>query len=482
MPKVKLTKTAVDAADPREKDYELRDTVVPGFMLKVTPAGRKIFMIVYRTNAGERRKPAIGRFGELTVEQARRIAQHWLADVRQGRDPSAEKAAGRKAPTVKELCDQFIEDYSKTRNKPYTVEMNQLYIDNHIVPILGSLKVHDVSRADVATLMKRMEKSPVAANRVLACIRKMFNMAEVWGHRPDGSNPCRHVPKYPEKGKTRLMTDDELVRLFAYLDRADADGLEHPFLTLGIRLQFEFAARMSEIINLERAWVDFTNRRVEWPDSKTGGMSKPMSAEAVQLLSTAPRLEGSPYVCPSIFDPSTPMSENTYFSGWRRILERAGVPHVGTHGIRHRAATDIANSGAPVKVGMALTAHKTVTMFMRYVHSEDDPIRAAADMVAARRRSVIEAGSSGDTTITAGRGKVSVGHAQTIQPLTLTKPAGIEDGKYTSRTKLKNYRPFRHRNGDNRSVPPGTVREVARTDSLQPSGPATILRSRARRE
>jgi integrase len=271
------------------------------------------------------------------------------------------------------------------------------------------------------------------------------------------------VPKYPEKGKTRLMTDDELVWLFAYLDRADADGLEHPFLTLGIRLQFEFAARMSEIINLEWAWVDFTNRRVEWPDSKTGSMSKPMSAEAVQLLSTAPRLEGSPYVCPSIFEPSTPMSENTYVCGWRRILERAGVPHVGTHGIRHRAATDIANSGAPVKVGMALTAHKTVTMFMRYVHSEDDPIRAADDMVAARRKSVIKAGSSGEATIAAGREDRGVAHVQTIQPLTRTKPAGIEDGKYTSRTKLKNYRPFRHRKGDNRPVPPGTVRETGRT-------------------
>ena len=409
MPKVKLTKTAIDAADPREKDYELRDTIVPELILKVTPAGRKIFMIVYRTNSGDRRKPAIGRFGELTVEQARRIAQDWLADVRHGRDPSAQKAASRKAPTVKELCDQFIEDYSKARNKPYTVEMNQLYIDKHIVPLMGSIKVHDVTRADIATVMKRLERSPVAANRVLACIRKMFNMAEVWGHRPDGSNPCRHVPKYPEKGKTRLITDEELVRLFAYLDRADADGLEHPFLTLGIRLQFDFAARMSEIINLEWAWVDFTNRRVEWPDSKTGSMSKPMSAEAVRLLSTAPRLEGSPYVCPSIFDPSMPMTENTYFSGWRRILERAGVPHVGTHGIRHRAATDIANSGVPVKVGMALTAHKTVTMFMRYVHSEDDSIRAAADVVAARRKCVIEAAASGDATMAARRQQHRIG-------------------------------------------------------------------------
>lgn len=110
---------------------------------------------------------------------------------------------------------------------------------------------------------------------------------------------------------------------------------------------------------------------------------------AQRLLSAAPRLEDSAFVCPSIFDPSKRMTDNTYHHGWRRVLERAGVPHVGTHGIRHRAATDIANSGIPLKVGVALTAHKTVAMFMRYIHNEDDPVRVAADMVAARRRSVV---------------------------------------------------------------------------------------------
>ena len=97
MATIKLTKTAVDSATPKSKDYELRDTAIPGFLLKVTPTGRKVFMIQYRTNAGERRKPAIGRFGEITVEQARSIAQDWLAEVRRGKDPSAEKSAARQA-------------------------------------------------------------------------------------------------------------------------------------------------------------------------------------------------------------------------------------------------------------------------------------------------------------------------------------------------------------------------------------------------
>jgi integrase len=338
MPKLKLTKTTLDSAQPDQKDYELRDTTIPGFLLKVTPTGRKIFMIAYVARNGQRRKPAIGRFGEITVEQARSIAQDWLADVRKGNDPSAERSAARQAPTVSELFDRFISDYSESRNKPSTVQSNRGYGKTHIVPAIGALKTPDVTRADISALMKRMANSPTNANRVLAVVRKMFNMAEVWGMRPDGSNPCRHVPKYPERGKTRLIIDAELRRLYEYLDRADAEGLEHPFITLAIRLQFAFAARMSEIIELEWAWIDTENRRVEWPDSKTGGMSKPMSAEAIRLFETAPRLETSPFVCPSIFDPTMPMSKHTYYTGWKRILERAKLPHIGTHGIRHRSA------------------------------------------------------------------------------------------------------------------------------------------------
>ncbi len=75
MAKIKLTKSAVDTAQPQAQPIELLDPLVPGFLCKITPAGRKVFMLQYRTNAGERRKPALGQYGELTVEQARSLAQ-----------------------------------------------------------------------------------------------------------------------------------------------------------------------------------------------------------------------------------------------------------------------------------------------------------------------------------------------------------------------------------------------------------------------
>lgn len=81
MAKIKLTKSAVDAAQTQAQPVELRDTLVPGFLCKITPAGRKVFMLQYRTNAGERRKPALGLYGELTVEQARSLAQWWRCAV-----------------------------------------------------------------------------------------------------------------------------------------------------------------------------------------------------------------------------------------------------------------------------------------------------------------------------------------------------------------------------------------------------------------
>ncbi len=399
MAKIKLTKSAVDAAQPQAQAVELRDTLVPGFLCKVTPAGRKVFMLQYRTNAGERRKPALGLYGELTVEQARSLAQEWLAEVRRGGDPGAAKAEARKAPTVAELCVKFMEDHSKQRNKPSTRRGYQGVIDRCIVPFLGRIKVQDVKRPDIAGAMKKMAHKPAEANRTFSVMRKMFNLAEVWGYRPDGTNPCRHVPVYPDGKATHLISDEDMGRLFRHLDSIEAEGLENYVIPLAIRLQFEFSGRRSEICPLEWDWLDFERRRVVWPDSKTGGISKPMSEEAHRLLSTAPRREGCPYVLPSPNDPAKHLTHGEYYGGWCRVLKAAGVPHIGTHGIRHRAATDIANSGVPTKVGMALTGHKTVAMFMHYVHTEDKPVRDAADLVASRRLAIT--GASRPTEATA---------------------------------------------------------------------------------
>ena len=168
MAKIKLTKTAVESAQPQAQAVELRDTVVPGFLCKITPAGRRVFMLQYRTNSGQPRKPSLGLFGELTVEQARVMAQDWLAEVRRGGDPGGAKTEARKAPTIAELCKKFMEDYSKKRNKPSTRVGYQGVIDRCIIPMLGRKKVHDVKRPDIAGLMEKLSYKQTEANKLLA--------------------------------------------------------------------------------------------------------------------------------------------------------------------------------------------------------------------------------------------------------------------------------------------------------------------------
>jgi hypothetical protein len=201
MPRLKLTKTVVDSAQPEKDPYELRDAAIPGFLRKVTPTGRKVFMVAYIANNGQRRKPAIGRFGDITVEEARAIAQDWLADVRKGKDPSAEKSAARRAPTVKGLFERFITDYSEPRNKPSTVDANRSYGKLPIIPHLGQIKVTDFTRADISSLMKKMARPPAERQSGALGGAQDVQHGGGLGLRPDGSNPCRHVPKSPNEEK-----------------------------------------------------------------------------------------------------------------------------------------------------------------------------------------------------------------------------------------------------------------------------------------
>jgi hypothetical protein len=160
------------------------------------------------------------------------------------------------------LCKKFMEDYSKKRNKPSTQDGYQGVIDRCIIPLLGRKKVHDVKRPDIAGLMEKLAYKPTEANKAFGVLRKMFNLAEVWGYRPDGTNPCRHVPMFPPARKPGSSWTRKWALIFRHLDKLEAEGLENYVIPLAIRLQFEFAGRRSEICPLE--WAGWTWRTGAW--------------------------------------------------------------------------------------------------------------------------------------------------------------------------------------------------------------------------
>ena len=148
--------------------------------------------------------------------------------------------------------------------------------------------------------MKKLAYKPREANKTFGVLRKMFNLAEVWGLRPDGTNPCRHVPDVPAGQETRLIVDDELVRIFRQLEHLEAEGLENYVIPLAIRLQFEFAARRSEICPPSNGTgLTSGNAASSGPTARPAAFQTHGRGKPIGCFSTAPRLEGCPYVLPS---------------------------------------------------------------------------------------------------------------------------------------------------------------------------------------
>jgi hypothetical protein len=155
--KAKLTKRTVEAIAPCATNQLIWDTDIKGFGCKITPKGKRVYFLYYRTADNYERRPAVGAHGAITCEQARLKAQRWLGEVAAGRDPSEEKQKQRKFTTLQELCTQFMTEHGQRRLKPLSVVTYQGIIDNHIVPLGGKLKIDRVTQTDVERIMRSVE-------------------------------------------------------------------------------------------------------------------------------------------------------------------------------------------------------------------------------------------------------------------------------------------------------------------------------------
>ncbi|MBR9653557.1 site-specific integrase [Thalassovita aquimarina] len=374
----KLTKRAVEALRPEAKDYFVWDSQIAGFGVRVMPSGARTYQAQYR-KGGRTRRVSVGRHGKITVDEARKLAKEIMGQVARGENPAEEISLHRKAPTVAALCERFFDSHAKERCKPSTQKEYRRAIDLFIVPALGSFKVVDVERKDIADLHHKFRGKPYQANRTLGVLSKMFNLAEVWGLRPDGSNPCRHVPKYREIKRERYLSQHELQRLGQVLADVEQEGSETPFVVAAFRLLILTGCRLGEIQTLK--WEYITPHGMELPDSKTGARRIPLPQPARDVLANLPRTPGNPYV----IEGKLPRKYATDLQHpWRRIRERAGLHNVRIHDLRHTYASNAVSSGMPIQMVGRLLGHTQLQTTMRYAHLADDPVRRAAEENAQR--------------------------------------------------------------------------------------------------
>jgi hypothetical protein len=265
----KISKRSVDALKPGERDSYLWDSELAGFGLKVTPAGRKVYLVQYRLGGrkGRTRRVTIGKHGTVTPDKAREAAKRLLGQVADGQDPAESKTQDRKAPTVADVADRYLKEHVAEHNKPSTAKRAQGLVEKRIKPALGAVKVTRLTRPQVKAWHQTLRKTPYEANWALACLSKIMSLASNdWGLRPD--NPCIGLKRFTEHKRERFFSDEELGRIGETLTEAERTRSELPGVLHAIRLLALTGMRLSEVLGLRWSDVDLGNGAIRLPDAR----------------------------------------------------------------------------------------------------------------------------------------------------------------------------------------------------------------------
>ena len=378
----KISKRTVDAAKAAPERYILWDTELKGFGLRVEASGTKSFLVRYR-HLGRRRFLSLGRFGEITPEQARVLAQKALSKVREGDDPVDKRIQDRQAITVRGLAERFLADHIAEKRKAKTLIHYRSLLSRYLLPKYGSTKAEQLVRADIAKLHLSMKHAPYQANRLLGVIGSMYSFGDRHGLTAEGLNPAKRIVRFPESRRERFLNSDELRRLGRVFRDLNDDGR---FGTAIHALTFLLltGARLNEALKLKWSYVDLERGLLFLPDSKTGRKTITLNAGAAEILDSLKaraQEEFGEYVFYGV-DPNIPRADLK--KPWAAVTEAAGLEGLRIHDLRHSFASVGAGAGLGLPIVGKLLGHTQASTTQRYAHLDVDPLRRAADAIGSK--------------------------------------------------------------------------------------------------
>lgn len=385
--KAKLTKATVESLKADKSPLIVFDTEIPGLVLKVTPSGAKVFQLRYRM--GGRLTPlktfTLGRFGEaLTVDQARRQVVVLKGQIKAGLDPAGEKKAReqvqRGARTIAAVSHDFLASHGRHLKTRSLVEYRNAF-RLHIVPHLGIKTVRDLSRADVRRMHEGMAAYPVQANRTLQVLSAFMNWCIEGELRPESSgNPVSRVRRYSEEPRKRYLAPSEFAAIGDAIRNCFESQTIDPWQAGIFRCLLLTGMRRGELQFLRWEHVNFDRRVFALPDSKVGARDIPISAPALEVLTSLPRVTGNPFVfCGRVRE--KPVSN--LFKAWARVLEAAGIEvNTRIHDLRHSFASVGVGSNLSLPIVGAILGHSKGATTERYSHLAQDPVAAATERIA----------------------------------------------------------------------------------------------------
>lgn len=405
MAQAKLNKRTLDALTPPKAGQAfVWDTEIKGFGVRIGPTGTKTFVIQYMNREGRIRRVKIGRFGVLTVDQARDLAKIKLGEVASGEDPAEEARRARKEMTVTELCDWYLTEARAGRilgrkNRPIkesSLAMDESRIKTHIKPLIGKRIARHLTIADVEAMQDdvknhKTQKSrsggrggkatggPGVAARCLGTIQAILGHARHKGLLSE--HPTKGAKKLAGNKKTRRLSVAEIETLGKAMVYAEQQGVSPTGISV-IKLLLLTGYRREEGQAMERAWVNPMGGFVAFPDTKTGGQIRAIGPEAIKVIVAQPQFAGNPHVFPATTGdgPFTAAS-----ACLQRVCGFAGIAGVTPHTLRHTFASIAAELGFSELTIRAMLGHASQNVTQDYIHVDEAlklAVRRTSDEIA----------------------------------------------------------------------------------------------------
>lgn len=324
----KLTRDLCDNAAIRSEQYELWDAELAGFALRIMPSGVKSFIARYRVDGGgrsaKRRTYTLGRYGTMTIDQARKQAKAILGAVANGDDPGEKRIAKRGELLISQLRDLYEERGCVIQRgkrigepmKPLTKQYTLSRIDHHIVALLGRKRIGDVSIAHVEQFARDIANGKTAkdekvghrqriivrggegaARKAIRDLSAMYSFAmrlELTDRNPVDKAAVRKT----DNQRQRFLTLDEIKRLGSAFDQLEANGTNPKAIAIA-RLWALTGCRRNEIAGLKWSEVDLERGFFLFENTKTGRSVRPLGRAAIEILRGIPRQAECPFVFPA---------------------------------------------------------------------------------------------------------------------------------------------------------------------------------------
>ena len=409
MSKQRLTKTVCDGAEAHGVRCTLWDSDLPGFGLRISPAGAKTWVAKYRVNGSSRNSPGkwmtLGSYQALEPPQARAAAKKVLAEARLGHDPASALAAKRLEKTVKEVVELYgVEGLVISRGqnigramKPLTAKYTMARLRHHVLPILGNLRASEVSEREIEALARSVAAGKTASDQVVGPRRRVivrggegaarkvvrdlsavFSFAQRQGIVSSNPVTAAGVRKTDER-RVRFLSLAEVQRLGAALDELEAEGANPKAMNIA-RLWVLSGCRRNEIAGLKWSEVDFERGVLNFEDTKTGGSVRPLGGAALAILKalSAEAESDATFVFPA--ERGAGFYQGTK-GVWPSAIKRAALPGVTPHVLRHTLGGHASSGGESLLLIGAILGHANPRSTAIYAHVNHDPAKLAADRI-----------------------------------------------------------------------------------------------------